>query len=206
MPELNYTKVIRFSIWVTAGLFVIKGVVGIFINSLTIIADAAFAFISVAHEVLLLMPSWGRTDQKTIQHSSTLFQLKTFMVLAGALVMAMIGGYIIFLAWYRLNNPFPVPGIPLLVIAFVGIIFSLFKLKLVREQPGKGSLSQAIHSRLWLDLVSAAIVAATGMVVLYNGWMRIDAIAGILISILMLVRTVQFLIESVQIIANRKIP
>jgi cobalt-zinc-cadmium efflux system protein len=100
--------------------------------------------------------------------------------------------FVIYEAIARLKQPHAVQGLGLMIIASLGLIVNLVVAKLLHQQVlhhGESLNNRAAFLHVMGDLLGSIAAVAAGVVIYFSGWLLIDPILSLLISILLLVFT-----------------
>jgi cobalt-zinc-cadmium efflux system protein len=163
-------------------LVVAQVVYGVLAHSTALLADAAHNF----GDVLGLLVAWGAyvlarrtpTERYTYGFRST----SILAALLNAIVLLIASGAIAWEAIQRLFEPQSVAGGTVIAAAAVGIFINgVTALMLARGVRGDLNIKAAYVHMLADAAVSAGVVVA-GLVIVLTGWVRVDPIAGITIS------------------------
>src|SRR3989339_312179 len=122
--KVNYNKAFAFGIILNSIYIVIEFGYGVSIDSIALIADAGHNL----SDVLSLALAWGATvlAKKTIAKNKTYGYRKSTILAAlfNAILLLTAIGAIGYESAHRLCNPTPVPGIPMMIIAGIGIVIN----------------------------------------------------------------------------------
>ena len=170
----------------TGGFMLAEVVGGLLSGSLALLADAGhmatdFAALALAWFAFRLArrpADWRRT-----------YGFDRFSVLAAfvnGLALFALAVWIVVEAVHRLNEPTPVLGGPMLVIAILGLAVNIASFLVLHRSGGDSLNVRAATLHVIGDLLGSvgAIVAAG--VILATGWYPIDPILSVLVSILIL--------------------
>jgi cobalt-zinc-cadmium efflux system protein len=103
--------------------------------------------------------------------------------------------WIAFEALRRLSQPEPVQGGAGFVVAAIGLLVNLLMAWLLSRDSGNMNTRAALVNVMG-DLLGSAGALLAGAVIYYTGWMRIDPLLSIFVSLLILKSTVGVLRES----------
>jgi cobalt-zinc-cadmium efflux system protein len=181
---------LSFAFFLTAAFLLVELVTGLWTNSLALTSDAfhmlsdtlALGLGALAARISLRRP----TAEKT-------YGFKRFEVLAAftnALLLAVFGVVIAFNAAVRLWHPQTVQAEPMLVVAALGLVLNIgIFLWIHRAGQAQGGHSLNEEGVLWHvagDALGSIAAIAAGAVMVYTGWMRADAVAGLVTASVLL--------------------
>lgn len=192
--------------FVTAGFLLVELVTGLWTNSLALISDAfhmlsdtlALGLGALAARVALRRP----TPEKT-------YGYKRYEVLAAftnALLLGVFGVIIAFKAATRLWHPQDVQAAPMLTVATLGLLLNISVFVWIhRGGQADGGHSLNEEGVLWHvagDVLGSLAAMAAGAVMIYTGWMRADAVAGLLTAGVLLFGSQRVLRHSAHILVE----
>jgi cobalt-zinc-cadmium efflux system protein len=196
----KYNKSLTIVFAITASYLVIEVVVGIISNSLALLSDAAHMLTDVGGQALALFAIWMTSKPRNNQKTFGYYRVEIFSALTNAFVLIFISGYILFEAWQRFKNPPAVAGIPMLVVAFCGLVINLISMKILNTGSKESINIKGAFLEVVSDMLSSVGVIIAGIIILATGWLYIDPIMSGLIGLFILPRTFRLLKESVDIL------
>lgn len=188
------------AIAISLGILVVDVVAGIAANSLALLADAGHVFADVSAMILSLAAVRMAARPRSDGRSFGLKRLEILAAAANAAILLAIAFVILFEGIRRFAAPEDVqPGI-VTIVAGGAILANLVAARLLA--PGRSS-SLTIRAA-WLevigDLAGAGAVLVAGVVILTTGWRQADAVASIVVALLILPRTISLLRESLDVL------
>jgi cobalt-zinc-cadmium efflux system protein len=180
-------------------LVVAQAVYGVLANSVALLADAAHNF----SDVLGLVMAWGATIlAKRLPTRRFTYGLRGSSILAalanGAFLLLATGG----IAWeavQRFAHPQPVAGITVIVVATLGIAVNAgTALLFMSGQKGDLNIRGAFLHMAADAVVSLGVVLA-GIGIVYTGWLWLDPVTSLVISVVIVVGTWNLLRDSVRL-------
>ena len=112
-----------------------------------------------------------------------------------ALVMLAVIAWISYEAILRLSNPTPVKGETVFVVALIGLLINVVVAGLLSQDRNNINMRAALIHVLGDMLGSVAAIVA-GAVIHFTGWLPVDPILSILVSLLILKSTIRVLCDS----------
>ncbi len=207
MPSLNATtagakhkRALKIVFALTASYLIIEVVVGFISNSLALLSDAAHMLTDVGGQALALFAIWMATKPRNNRKTYGYYRVEILSALTNALVLLFISGYILFEAWQRFKEPPAVAGVPMLIVAFCGLIINLISMRLLRAGSKESINIKGAFLEVVSDMLSSLGVLIAGIVIMTTGWMYIDPVMSALIGLYILPRTFKLLKESVDIL------
>lgn len=172
---------------------VVEFVGGIWTQSLALLSDAWHMLFDV---LALGLAMWAAHRARTGHPASQQTERRVSMINAVSMLLVTAG--IVIEAVERLKHPVSVAGGYVSIIALVGLLVNLFVAKHMHHQHehhgGDASLNhRAAFLHVLGDLLGSVTAVAAGVVIYFTGWMTIDPILSILISLLLLVVTLNLI-------------
>ncbi len=174
---------------------VIEAVTGVMSNSLALISDAGHMVTDAAALGLALMAQLIARRPPSARHSFGFVRAEALAAFVNSLAMLLLVAWIVYEAAQRLAHPEHVQGGVVFVVAMIGGGINI----LVAWVLSRGE--QDINTRAALvnvlgDLLGSAAAIAAGAIIHFTGWVRIDPILSIFVSMLILKSTLGILRES----------
>ena len=187
---------LRFVLAVTATVMVVELVGAWLAGSLALLADAGHMATDVAAIVLALGASYVATLPGGPRSTFGYHRAEILAALLNALVLLVLCGYLLY-AWIgRLADPGDVDAGPMIAFAAVGLVANgVSMLVLSRSETGSLNLRGAATEVLG-DLLGSLLAVVAGVVILITGWQQADAVASLLIAVLILPRSLVLLRDS----------
>ncbi len=160
---------------------------GIWTNSLALMGDAWHMF----SDVFSLGLAWFAAHHaaSSSKHASGQSHLEIAASIINAVLMLAVVIYIIVEAIDRFKNPHNVTGGYVMIIAFVGLIVNIIVAKLLHHDDENDHNRRAAFLHVLGDLLGSVAALLAGAVIYFTGWLPIDSILSIFISLLILVVT-----------------
>jgi cobalt-zinc-cadmium efflux system protein len=174
---------------------VIEAVTGFLSNSLALISDAGHMVTDAAALGLALLAQLIAKRPPSARHSFGFVRAEALAAFVNSLAMLALVAWIVFEAAHRLAHPQPVQGGVVLVVAAIGAAINLLVAWVLSRD------SQSINTRAALlnvmgDLLGSVAAIAAGAIIYFTGWVRIDPLLSIFVSLLILKSTAGILRES----------
>jgi len=187
-PTVGHTneKVVLLGLVLTAGFMVVEVVGGLLSGSLALIADAGH----MLTDALALLLAWGafRLGRRASDGRRTFGYLR-LEVIAGFVNALALFGLVIWIAYaavMRLFEPHPVLAGPMFAVAVAGLVINIVVfLNLSRGDTEHVNIRGAMLHVVG-DLLGSVAAIVAAIVIWLTGWMPIDPILSILLSVLIL--------------------
>lgn len=164
---------------------------GIWTNSLALLSDAWHMF----SDVFALGLAWfaAHLSAKSNKQSAT----KMVASAINAALMLVVVAYIIVEAFQRFNNPQPITGGYVMLIALAGLVVNIIVAKMLHGGHDHDHTHdynrRAAYLHVLGDLLGSVAALLAGAVIYLTGWLMIDPLLSIFISLLILVVTLRLI-------------
>ncbi len=183
-----------------AGIFVIEVVAGIASNSLALLADAGHIFADVSGMALSLAAIWVAARPRTSARTFGLYRLEIVAATANAILLLGIAIVVVLEGFRRFLTPPDIESGIVIVVAALALVGNLVSLRLLAEGRHKSLNVRAAYLEVAGDLLGAVAVLVAGVVIFATGWAQADAVASIVIGILIVPRALTLLRDSIDIL------
>jgi len=193
-------RALRLAAALTAGYCVAELVGGLLTNSLALLSDAAHMFTDVTALTLALFGVWiaGRpaTETKTYGY----YRAEILIALVNGLVLWFVVVFIFWEAWARFWSPPTVRGGGVSLVAGVGLVVNAVAARLLAgaDTHNLGIRGALLH--VLSDLVGSMGALVSGVVILVTDWGSADAVASVVIGLLILFSSWTLIREAVDIL------
>ena len=200
MLRQSPTRRLAIALALTASFMVVEVVAGLMSRSLALLSDAGHMLTDAGALALALVAQNLAARARTERHT---FGYRRAEILAALINGAVLGAsaiWIIIEAARRFHEPREILGVPMLVVAGLGLLVTLIAAWLLAHG-GHGNINtRAAAAHVLSDAAGsvAAIVAAA--LVLAFGWYIADPIASIVISLLILWGAWRLVREAVEVL------
>ncbi len=158
---------------------------GIWTQSLALLGDAWHMF-SDAFALGLAMFAAHQTQKVAGNGQNSKVELTVSII--NAILMLAVIIWIVIEALERLSNPREVISSYVILIALIGLVVNIVvAMQLHQDHGEKGLNHQAAFLHVIGDLLGSVAALAAGLVIYLTGWLLIDPILSILISLLLLI-------------------
>lgn len=166
----------------------------IWTNSLALLGDAWHMF----SDVFALGLAWFASHhaERSKKHKNGQSYIEIMASIINAVLMLVVVIYIVVEAIDRFKNPHVVTGGFVMLIAFVGLVVNIIVAKLLHDDHhdhAHNHNKRAAYLHVMSDLLGSIAALAAGAVIFFTGWLPIDSILSIFISLLILVVTLKLI-------------
>lgn len=185
---------------ITSVVFVAEVVTGLITNSLALIADAGHVFTDITGVILALAAIGVAARPATERRSYGYYRLEILAAVVNGLLLLGIGGAVLVGAVQRLTQEPEILTGPMLVVAAGGLVANLVSAALLRG-PGTTSLNvRGAYLEVLADTLGSVVVLVAGAVIALTGFRAADAIASVVIGLLIVPRTWSLLREALDVL------
>jgi cobalt-zinc-cadmium efflux system protein len=185
---------------IAVAILVVEVVAGVAANSLALLADAGHVFADVSGMALSLVAIRLAARPPTGGRTFGLYRLEMLVAALNAVLLLGIAVVVLVEAVRRIAEPPDVqPGL-VIVVALIALAGNVAALRLLRTGQGESLVVRGAYLEVAGDLLGAAAVLAAGLAILATGWHAADAVASIVVAVLIVPRTVALLRDSVDVL------
>ncbi len=184
----------------TAAVLVLEFVGGILTNSLALLADAGHLFTDVVGIGLALGAIAVASRPASGERTFGYLRLEILAAVVNAGLLFGIAAYILFEAFQRLQTPPDIASGPMLVIAVIGAIVNVIGIALLHGPQRESLNMRGAYLEVMGDLLGSVAVVVAALVITVTGWTAADAIASVVIGVLILPRTWRLLRDAIDIL------
>lgn len=160
-------------------------VVGVLANSLALLSDAAHLLSDAAALVLALVALRLARRPPSGGYTYGLKRAEILSAQANGITLLLLAAWLGYEAVRRLWNPPPVAGAAVLITALIGVAVNVVATWCVRRADQRSLNIRGAYLHLLTDLAAFIATAIAGLVVVLTGFSRADAIASLVVVVLM---------------------
>ena len=167
-------KILALSFAIITGFMIVEFVGGYWFNSLALMADAghmANDSLSLFLALLALFLSAQKQRYIALLNSGSLIVV-ALMILVEAI--------------HRWQNPIEMMALPMLGVASLGLLVNLFVAKIMLNSDHDNLNIKAAYLHVLTDLFGSIIAILSGLSAYLLGWLWVDPLASIILSVLVL--------------------
>lgn len=176
-------------------------VVGAWVSgSLALLADAGHVLTDVAGLALALVAATVARRPATPQRTWGYHRAEVLAAAAQAAVLLAVGGFVVVESVRRLVEPPEVASGAMVVFGVVGLAGNLVSIGVLLGARGENLNLRAAFLEVVGDALGSVAVLVAALVIHTTGWQRADAVASLVIGVLILPRTWRLLRETVDVL------
>ncbi|HTB33152.1 MAG TPA: cation diffusion facilitator family transporter [Bacteroidia bacterium] len=178
---------------------VIEVIVGITINSLSLLSDAGHNLADVGTLALSLLAFRMMKIKSNERYTYGYRKTSVFVALINAVILLVSIGAIVFEAVHRIIKPEPLPGLTISIVAGIGIAVNGISAMLFMRNKEKDLNIKSAYLHLLSDAVVSLALVIGGIVIIYTGWYVIDSILSLVVAGVILTGTWNLLRDSLRL-------
>ena len=178
-----------------AGFFVVEAIAGLLTGSLALLSDAGHMLTDViglgmALAAIQLASRFSlRDDRSDNGHTFGVYRLEILAAFVNALLLFGVAIWVLFEAVRRLFDEPEVIGVPMLIVATLGLIINLIAFALLRHGSKESLNVEGAYLEVLADTVGSVGVIVAAVLVAGFGWTWADPVMAMLIGLWILPRT-----------------
>ena len=193
-----------------AVFFVVEAVAGILTNSLALLSDAGHMLTDViglgmALAAIQLATRHARRDDVG-QHTFGMYRLEILAAFVNALLLFGVAIYVLIEAVGRLRGEPEVLGVPMLIVATLGLMVNLVAFALLRQGSKESLNVEGAYLEVLADTLGSVGVIIAAVLLELFGWTWIDPVVGAAIGLWILPRTWRLGSQAVRILLQAAPP
>jgi cobalt-zinc-cadmium efflux system protein len=186
----------RWGLGLNLGYTVLEAAAGLWFGSLALLADAAHNLTDVAS----LLIAWGAVGMARLRpnarHSYGFGRATILAALANAVAILIGVGGVAWEALGRLATPPEVPGLPVLLVAAVGIGVNAGTALLFRGHGAHDLNARGAYLHMAADAAVSLGVVGSAALIMATGWSVLDPLAALAVSLLIAVTAARLLLDA----------
>ncbi len=193
--EVSNQNLLLIALVLTLGFSGVEGAAAYFANSLALISDAGHMVTDAAALGLALLAQIISRRPPSPKHSFGFGRAEALAAFVNSIAMLALVVWIMVEAVSRFYDPHKVDGLTVTIVAAIGLLMNIVVAwVLSRDKKSVNTRAALVH--VMGDLLGSIAALIAGVVIQLTGWMPIDAILSILVSLLILKSTISILRES----------
>lgn len=194
---------LSIAIAIVATVLVVE-VVGAWLSgSLSLLADAGHMLSDLAGLIIALLATIVAARPATDRQTFGFRRAEVFGALINGLILVVVAVSVTVGAIGRLvGGETEVHSVPMLIVAAIGLVANVGALLLLRPAAGHSINMRGAYLEVLGDLIGSATVIVAAVVILTTGFMPADAIASLLIAVLIVPRAFTLLRDVVRVLSE----
>lgn len=200
----SHRRLLAISLSLTATIMVVQVVGAILTGSLALLADAAHMFTDASALVIALIAAAVAARPADDRRTFGYQRAEVFGALINAIILILLAGWVGIEAVGRLIDPgeTEVAGGLMLIVAIVGLVANAISMWLLSRAQRTSINVRGAYLEVMGDLIGSAMVIIAAIVIVTTGWMPADALASIMIAVLIIPRAIALLREVFSVLSE----
>ena len=195
---------LRLTLLLTSVMMVVEFVGGRISGSLALLADAGHMLTDATALTLSLFAAWITTRPANVEKTYGYYRTEILAALANGIALWLLVAWIDVRAFTRLEHPLMVQSGPMLIVAILGLLVNVACGTILMQARGKSLNVQGAWLHVMSDAVGSVGVIIAGLLIRWYGWMSADAVASLLIGVLIAFNSWKLVSQSVNILLEAK--
>jgi len=185
---------------ITATVLTVEVIGALVSGSLALVADAGHMLTDVAGLTLAWIASALAQRPVTLARTWGFRRAEVLAAAGQAAVLLAVGGFVLVEGIRRLFDPPEVASAAMLVFGSVGLAGNMIGIAVLAGSRSENLNMRAAFLEVVNDALGSVAVLIAAAVIAVTGWSRADALASLLIGVLIIPRTLKLLRESVDVL------
>lgn len=190
----RHVRPLAISFALIGGFFVVEAVAGVVTGSLALLSDAGHMLTDViglgmALAAIQLATRFDGSRASESGHTFGVYRLEILAAFVNALLLFGVAIWVLVEAIRRLTDEPEVLGVPMLVVATLGLVVNLIAFALLREGSKESLNLEGAYLEVLADTIGSVGVIVAAVALEWFGWWWADPIVAALIGLWILPRT-----------------
>ncbi|MFC9652612.1 MULTISPECIES: cation diffusion facilitator family transporter [unclassified Streptomyces] len=195
-----YRGRLRIALSITLSVMVVEIIGGIASDSLALFADAAHMATDAVGLGMALLAIHFAARPADETRTFGFARAEILAALANCLLLLGVGGFLLYEAIERFIVPPETKGGLTIIFALVGMAANMVSLSLLMRGQKESLNVRGAYLEVLADTLGSLAVLVSAVVILTTGWQTADPIAGLLIGLMIVPRTVKLLRETLNVL------
>lgn len=200
----GHRRLLTISLCLTATVMAVQVVGAVLSGSLALLADAAHMLTDASGLVIALIAAAVAARPADDRRTFGYQRAEVFGALINAVILIALATWVGIEAVGRLLNPSDVhvAGPLMLLVAVIGLIANGISMWLLSRAQKTNLNVRGAYLEVMGDLIGSAMVIVAAIVIVTTGWMPADALASMLIAVMIIPRAIMLLREVFSVLAQ----
>ena len=179
---------------------VVEVIGGLMVNSLALLADAGHMLTDVGALALAIFVAHLARRAATPNRTFGLLRAEVLGAFLNGATLVLIVGFILYEAWERIGSRQAIDGPVMILIAVFGLIANIASALILAKGHEENVNLRGAFLHMVADALGSVGAIIAGLVIMTTGWVPIDAIASVVIGLLILWSSWGFLKQTMNIL------
>ncbi|HHY07602.1 MAG: cation diffusion facilitator family transporter [Lawsonella sp.] len=203
LDELARTSQWRIGFAIGCGVIavIVQVIVGIWAGSLALLSDSAHVFTDVFGLIgAFVAIRIGMGKPATKKHTFGFRRVEVLAAGFNAFLLLIVAVIIVKEAISRLMSPVDVMGLPVAIVATVGLLLNFFAFLVMRGGKDASINVKGAYLEVLADMIGSVGVLISGLITYFTGWVYVDIVVAVLIAVWVLPRAFHLLKQVINVI------
>jgi cobalt-zinc-cadmium efflux system protein len=191
---------LRIALGITLLVLAVEVVGSLLTGSLALLADAGHMATDAAGLAMALLAVRIAARPPNERRTFGYARAEILAAVLNAVLLFGVGAFIFYEGIRRLITPHGIDGGPVIVFGLIGLVANSVSLTVLMRGQRESLNVRAAFLEVMADAFGSLAVVVAAVVVLNTGWRQADAVASLLIGVLIVPRTWQLLREAVDVL------
>ena len=183
--------------------FIVELTTALAINSIALLADAGHMLTDlVAMFMGLTAVLMARRGSTSPSRTYGWHRAEVFTAVANAVLLLGVAAFILYEAVERIGDAPEVPGVPLIVVALVGLAANAAVVLLLRSHSKSSLAVKGAYMEVLADTLGSIGVLIAGIVTVTTGWPYADVVVAVLVALWVLPRAISLARSALRILSE----
>ena len=193
-------QALRAAFVITTLVLLLEAIGGVLTGSIALLADAGHMLTDAGALGIAMFAAWISMRPRNAQKSFGYGRAEILGALANGFLLGGVSVAIALESFERLGNPQPVAAGPMVAIAIVGLAANLISARFLSSSAGKNLNVRAALFHVLGDALGSVAAIAAGITILLWDIHSADAVAGLVIALLLVASAFRLVRDSVDIL------
>lgn len=184
----------------TALVMLVEIAGGLFTNSLALLSDAGHMLTHLLALAISFLAMTYSSKPATLEKSFGFYRLEILAALFNGFILFLVTLWILYEAYGRFLVPEAVATTEMMVIAVVGLVTNLVTALFLSQTERKDINTKSAILHLAGDTAASVGVVVGAVLIMYTGWLWVDPLLGVLISVLILYWAARLIRDAIDIL------
>jgi cobalt-zinc-cadmium efflux system protein len=202
--DAGHRRLLTVSLSLTVVVMIVQVVGAILSDSLALLADAAHMFTDASALMIALIATAVAARPADDRRTFGYQRAEVFGALINAVILSVLMVVVAIQGIQRLLDPgeVEVAGPLMLVVAVIGMVANAISMWLLSRAQRTSINVRGAYLEVMGDLIGSVLVIVAAIVIVTTGWMPADAIASLLIAVMILPRAISLLREVFSVLSE----
>lgn len=192
----DHRRRLAIAFGITASILVVEVIGAVITGSLSLLVDAAHMLTDAGGLFMALLAATLMKRAATAKRTWGFQRAEVLAATAQATVLLAVGLFALVEGVRRLFEPPAVPSSELLIFGIIGLVGNIVSITVLTAGRSANMNMRAAFLEVVNDALGSVAVIVSALIIMTTGWGQADALAGMLIAVLIIPRTIKLLRET----------